>query len=224
MKAVVVGGHSRKIGKTSLMVGLIRELKSLGWTAVKITQHRHGVSSPGKKVDDSTPTERTFVLSEENNPHGRGDTSRFWAAGAKRSLCLRVQRGHLAEAYPMLVEALGSNEFVMIESNSILGFLSPVVYAVVLDGLKRDFKTSARRFLERADALVPVESSIQHRSWPALDPRGLLKKPVFPVSRADYFNCELYRFARQRLHLPDTEPCREVTSQPEPKKELKWRH
>jgi len=212
MKTVVVGGHSRKIGKTSLMVGLIRELKSFHWTAVKITQHCPGVSSPGKKADDSTPTERTVVLSEENNPHGRGDTSRFLAAGAKRSLWLRVQRGHLAQAYPMLVEALCGDEFVMIESNSILDFLSPVAYVVVLDGLKRDFKTSARRFLERADALVPVESGLGNRPWPAVNPRGLPKKPVFAVSHRDYFNPELCRFIQQKLDLADGELCSEGPS------------
>src|SRR6266568_4565110 len=39
MKVVVVGGHSRNIGKTSVMVSLIRGLESLAWTAVKITQY-----------------------------------------------------------------------------------------------------------------------------------------------------------------------------------------
>ena len=40
---VVVGGHSRNIGKTSVVAGLIRKLRDRRWTAVKITQYGHGV-------------------------------------------------------------------------------------------------------------------------------------------------------------------------------------
>jgi len=40
---VVVGGHSRNIGKTSLVAGLIRKLRSHNWTAVKITLYGNGV-------------------------------------------------------------------------------------------------------------------------------------------------------------------------------------
>ena len=42
---VVVGGHSRNIGKTSVVAGLIRRLRDRKWTAVKITQYGHGVCS-----------------------------------------------------------------------------------------------------------------------------------------------------------------------------------
>ena len=35
---VVVGGHSRNIGKTSVVSGLIRRLREYHWTALKITQ------------------------------------------------------------------------------------------------------------------------------------------------------------------------------------------
>ena len=40
---VVVGGHSRNIGKTSLVAGLIRKLRDRKWTALKITQYGNGV-------------------------------------------------------------------------------------------------------------------------------------------------------------------------------------
>ncbi len=40
---VVVGGHSRNIGKTSVVAGLIRKLRDLHWTALKITQYGNGV-------------------------------------------------------------------------------------------------------------------------------------------------------------------------------------
>jgi molybdopterin-guanine dinucleotide biosynthesis protein len=42
MKLVVVGGQGRKVGKTSVITGLIRRLNTLAWTAVKICHHAAG--------------------------------------------------------------------------------------------------------------------------------------------------------------------------------------
>ena len=39
MRLVVVGGQARKVGKTSVIAGLIRGLSGLAWTAVKISHH-----------------------------------------------------------------------------------------------------------------------------------------------------------------------------------------
>lgn len=224
MKAVVIGGHSRNIGKTSVMAGLIRGLRPLNWTAVKVTQYDHEIRSLDGEPCGCAPTEHAFVLTEEKNPRGRGDTCRFLAAGAKRALWLRVRQGKLAEAFPALLEALRSGDSVIIESNSILSFLKPAVYLVVLDSSQRDFKTSARQFLEQADALVPVESRLEARAWPALDPRKLRNKPVFPVSARDYFSPELCRFVRERFRLAEARPLSEALSRPRRKKEPTCQH
>ena len=39
MAIVVVGGHTRNIGKTSVVAGLISALREFNWTALKITQY-----------------------------------------------------------------------------------------------------------------------------------------------------------------------------------------
>ena len=44
-RLLVVGGHTRNIGKTALVVDLIRAFPEAAWTAVKITQYGHGVCS-----------------------------------------------------------------------------------------------------------------------------------------------------------------------------------
>ncbi len=203
MNTVVIGGHSRNIGKTSVMAGLIRSLKEVNWTAVKITQYGHGICSLDGKPCGCAPREHPFVLTEEENPQGRSDTSRFLAAGARRSLWLRVRQGQLAEALPLFHHALSNDDWVMIESNSILNYLKPMLYLVVLDSFRRDFKSSALEYLARADALVPIESRLNPRAWPTLDPRALENKPVFPVPARGYFSSELCRFVRARLGLPD---------------------
>ena len=203
MKIVVVGGHARNIGKTSVMAALIQGLQGLAWTAVKITQYGHGICSRDGEPCGCAPTEHPFVLSEEDDARGRGDTCRYLAAGARRSLWLRVRQGQLAEAFPALWEALGADDHVMIESNSILGLLRPAVYLVVLDSSVRDFKPSARRYVGLADALVTVESRIDAAAWPGLDPRLLSDKPVFSVSPSRYASTDFYRFVWTRLGLQD---------------------
>ena len=45
MKLVVIGGHSRSIGKTSLMAGVIAASHERKWTAIKVTQYGHGICS-----------------------------------------------------------------------------------------------------------------------------------------------------------------------------------
>ena len=41
MAVIVVGGHSRNVGKTSVVAGLISAFSRYSWTAVKISWHRH---------------------------------------------------------------------------------------------------------------------------------------------------------------------------------------
>jgi hypothetical protein len=172
---------------------------------VKITQYGHGVCSLDGQPCGCKPKEHSFVLAEEKDPYSYADTFRFLRAGAKRSLWLRVRKGQLPEAYPFLQGALRREAFVMTESNSILGYLKPSLYLAVLDRSQRDFKSSARHFIGRSDALVPVDSRLDPRAWPALDCRQLENKPVFPVSPPGFFNPQLCRFVCQRLPLPMSE-------------------
>lgn len=199
MKTVVVGGNSRNIGKTSVMTGLIRAFRPLEWTAVKITQYGHGICSLDGQPCECEPKEHPFVLVEEKDPRGPGDTCRFLAAGARRALWLRVREGQLGEGYPLVERATRDDAFVMIESNSILGYLKPSLYLVVLDVSKSDFKSSCLEFLDRADALVPVGAGFGLHQLPASGHRGLKAKPVFPVTTRDYFSDKLCRFVSRRL-------------------------
>ncbi len=201
MKLVVVGGHSRDIGKTAVVTGIIRGLKSLRWTAVKTSVHAHGLETVSGKPVDVGAMECALALTEEDGTHGRGDSGRFFAAGARRSLWLRAQPGRLAEAVPALKQALDDDPFVIIESTSILSFLKPAAHLVVLDSARSELKPCARRFLARADALV-----LDARAWRAIDAASLRNKPVFSVSRRHHVNLELCRFIRRKLRLVEGEP------------------
>jgi hypothetical protein len=197
------------------MAGLIRGLNSFPWTAVKVSQHDHGIPPLERRPHGFAPTALTFVLTEEENLHGDGDSCRYLAAGARRSLWLRVRPGYFGDVIPAPLHALGADEYVMIESNSVLDFLEPALCLLVVDSSERDFKPSARQFLERAHALVPIESRLETRNWPVFDPREFEGKPVFPVSSRDHFSPELCGFVRQRIELSAARPSTHLVTRPE---------
>ena len=86
MKMVVVGGSSRDIGKTSVVVGLIRALPHYHWTAIKLTQYGEQIIPSTGEEQNDTPPEQPFVIQEEADRGGKTDTSRFLKAGARRAL------------------------------------------------------------------------------------------------------------------------------------------
>jgi hypothetical protein len=199
MKLVVVGGQGRKVGKTSVIAGLVRGLNSLAWTAVKISHHGGDADSQDTPSADDFPAHLDFLWSEEKDPNGHGDTSRYLTAGARRALWVRARGGTLAQALPGLLKALEGDEHVIIESNSILAFLKPAVFLLVIDESRQESKASASQFLSRADALVTVGPELKPRVWPGMSFPMLEDKPVFPVSAGEWSNPALSRFVRERL-------------------------
>jgi hypothetical protein len=177
-RILVVGGHSRNIGKTALVVDVIRAFPEAVWTAAKITQYRHGVCAESSAGCSCAPKEHTIALDEERDSTGATDTSRFLAAGAKRALWLRAKQGHLAEAMPLLRSVIADAENVILESNTVLQFLRPVMYLAVLDPRQADFKPSAKRALDRADALI-LRFALRDDAWPGISRALLHHAPAF---------------------------------------------
>ncbi|MGA3235946.1 MAG: hypothetical protein ABSG03_06580 [Bryobacteraceae bacterium] len=201
---VVVGGHSRNIGKTSVAAGLIRHLRDRRWTALKITQYGHGVCSHhGVACGCETEPDHPFALSEEYEP-SRTDSGRFLAAGAERSFWLRTPAGQLRGAADQVRKILAQHENVMVESNSLLELADPDLFLMVMDFAQADFKESSARFLGRADAIVVVDRGID-AAQPGATPvwknvaHGLWEgKPQFPVKPPDYVTRPMVEFVRSR--------------------------
>jgi hypothetical protein len=205
MAIVVIGGHSRSVGKTSVVSGIITRLSHLHWTAFKITQFGHGFCTADGEPCDCQTDEHTVAISEERNrekgdPAGSTDSARYLAAGAVRSFWVRTRIGNLAAAMPRLRKELAAAENAIIESNSILGFLRPDLYLTVLDHATADFKDSARLFLDRADALL-VNASAERLApqWRGVSPRlieGILRFAIVPP---EYVNDAVVAFVEDRL-------------------------
>ena len=200
MAIVVIGGHSRSVGKTSVVAGLISALREYDWTAVKITQYGHGVCSANGAPCDCATADHSWAISEEKDRGGGSDTSRFLVAGASRALWVRTEQGKLAEAMPALRKRLERSGHVIVESNSVLKFLRPDLYLTVLDPNREDFKTSAREFLDRASALILHDgSTITEAAWQRLSLKPVAERPVFRISPPAYVTREIVEFVQSSL-------------------------
>lgn len=198
MALVVVGGHSRSVGKTSVVAGLISALPEFDWTAVKITQYGHGVCSANGEPCDCATGDHSWAITEEHDRSGESDTSRFLTAGAAQVFWVRTEQGRLAEAMPTLRLRLQNAHNAIIESNSILRFLRPDLYLTVLDPSTPDFKTSAREFLDRADAII-LHATKGTPTWNSVSLKPISGRPMFEITPPPYVTPEIAEFVRTRL-------------------------
>jgi hypothetical protein len=188
IRVIVVGGHTRSIGKTQLVCDLIQALPEAQFIAGKITQYGHGVCAQNGDHCGCAPDEHSSAFDWESDAASGTDSARFLVAGARRSFWLRTKQGFLAEGLPLLRNALrdataGNHKTppsLIIESNSLLQFLKPSLYLAVLDPEKEDFKPTAQSALDRADAFVlrrNFSTAVQH--WPQTSAKLLQSKRAF---------------------------------------------
>jgi hypothetical protein len=187
-RVIVVGGHTRSIGKTQLVCDIISTFPRANWIAGKITQYGHGVCAQNGSDCDCAPDEHICAIEWEAHPQSGTDSARFLAAGAKRSFWLRTKQGFLAEGLPLMRDALKQSfpepeedsPPLILESNSLMQFLKPSLYFAVIDPAREDFKNSARVALDRADALVlrgSMDDPTATPSWIKLPANLLRTKP-----------------------------------------------
>jgi hypothetical protein len=213
-RVIVVGGHTRSIGKTQLVCDVISAFPHVKWIAGKITQYGHGVCAQNGDNCDCAPTDHVCAISWEARGDSGTDSARFLAAGALRSFWLRTKQGFLAEGLPLLRQALhdsmelsqGEPTPLIVESNSLLQFLKPSLYLAVIDPAKEDFKDSARAALDRADALVlrGTESVLQAAdpSWMSLPARLLREKPSVSQGEGEPLPEPLHVLVQRTLEAP----------------------
>jgi len=197
---IVIGGHSRSVGKTSVVAGLISALPDSRWTALKITQYGHGICSANGEACDCATPDHAWAVSEERDRSGESDTSRFLVAGADHAWWVRTEQGRLAEAMPRVRQILAGTQNVIIESNSVLRFVKPDLYLTVLDPQTADFKASAQTFLDRADAvLLHSAENSKSPAWERVSLKPVLNRPIFAIYPPQYVSPEVVEFVRARL-------------------------
>jgi hypothetical protein len=213
-RLIVVGGHTRSIGKTQLVCDLIAALPSAKWIAGKITQYGHGVCATNGHDCDCAPTEHIVALDWEMNATAETDSARFREAGAARSFWLRTKQGFLAEGMAPLRQALADAEKispvgglnVIVESNSLMQFVKPSLYVAVLDPAREDFKDSARLVLDRADVFVFRrgfrDNPLTQPPWMQLPPQPLRLKPGLLQREGEGLPEPLFEWVERILQSP----------------------
>ena len=212
-RVIVVGGHTRSIGKTQLVCDIISTFPQANWIAGKITQYGHGVCAQNGNNCDCAPDEHICAIEWEAQQQSGTDSARFLAAGAKRSFWLRTKQGFLAEGLPLMRDALkqtlsGAAEDsppLILESNSLMQFLKPSLYFAVVDPAREDFKDSARVALDRADALVfrgSMDDPAAAPSWIKLPASLLRTKPSVSQREGEALPEPLHVLIERALQAP----------------------
>ena len=201
MPTLLIGGHSRDVGKTSVVAGLIAALAEFRWTAAKITQYGHGVCSANGEPCDCATADHAWAITEEKSRAGDTDTSRFLAAGAEKVFWVRTEQGRLAEAMPAFRQRIAGVKNLILESNSILKFLRPDLYITILDPATEDFKSSAREFLDRADAII-LHQTAGTPAWKNVSLKRVANRPTFEITPPSYVTPEVVEFVRANLLKP----------------------
>ncbi len=141
MAIIVVGGSGRGAGKTALICGLMRALPEISWTAIKITSHAHG---------KSTPIWQETVAGDES------DTARYLAAGARRALLVTADDASLGPIVEQILAECPPPAGVIFESNSVLSCLRPDLCLAAASSLKGEHKASYELVEQRMDAMVEL--------------------------------------------------------------------
>ncbi len=192
MATIVIGGHARNVGKTSIVTAILSAWPERRWSAVKISSHWH-------ETPTNTGIEDVCRIDEELQGGTRTDTGRYVAAGAARSFWIRIRTGCLEEAIPRLMPALNSNPDVIIESNRIVRFVQPDLFLMIVRCGLEDFKESARKTLPLAHAVLYVGSDDSALARDNIPTQLASDIPVFPVPDPQRLTPELTAFIETHL-------------------------
>jgi len=219
-RVIVVGGHTRSIGKTQLVCDLISAFPEAQWVAGKVTQYGHGVCAQNGENCDCAPDEHICAVSWETRADSGTDSGRFLAAGAQRSFWLRTKQGFLAEGLPLLRAALreaalsqsGGLSNLILESNTLLQFVKPSLYLMVVHPAKTDFKESARLQMDRASAFVlrdtlpeGTQAGGKSAAWTGVPLQLLRGRPQFLQREGDVLPSQLVEKVRLMLAKADAD-------------------
>jgi len=189
MALIVIGGHARNVGKTSVGTAIVAAWPQYQWTAVKISSHWH--EEEKNAADENAGN--ICRIDEELLSSGT-DTGRYIAAGAARAFWVRVRQGRMQKAFPQLMPVLSSSSHVIIESNGIVRYVQPDLYLMVVRCGVADFKESALETLPLAHAVVSVGCSDAAVARKSLPDNVASDVPIFPAPDPSKLTPELTEF------------------------------
>jgi molybdopterin-guanine dinucleotide biosynthesis protein len=152
-RIVAVSGLSSNTGKTTLACELIKRLP--GWEAIKLTRGHYrscGKDPSGCCVSDLIRDEPLLRSGRDANYEFGKDTGRFWDAGAINVHWVIVGEDQVAAGIKQALSRVASPG-VIVEGNSFLEYVEPDFAIMCARAGENKVKSSARRNLQKADAL-----------------------------------------------------------------------
>jgi hypothetical protein len=140
---IVVGGHSRGVGKTLLVEQLLRGSAGANWIAVKISAHRH--APDGADVP---------LIEEARDATARTQTGRYLAAGASRAFLVRAPDRALVHAAAFIQSMRAAGAHVIVESNRLVRHVRPDLLLFVVDPRIADWKDSSDECVRSPAAVI----------------------------------------------------------------------
>ena len=150
---VAVSGLSSNTGKTTLVCELLSRLP--GWEAIKLTRGHYrscGKDPQGCCVSDLLRDEPLIRSGRETNYEVGKDTGRFWDAGAANVHWVIVGEDQVEDGIEQALSRVTASG-VIVEGNSFLDYVAADFALMCARAGENKTKASARRTLERADAL-----------------------------------------------------------------------
>ena len=135
------------------MCELLRRLP--GWEAIKLTRGHYrscGKDPQGCCVSDLLRDEPLIRSGREANYEAGKDTGRFWDAGAANVHWVIVGEDQVEDGIKQALSRVNAAG-VLVEGNSFLDYVAADFALMCARAGENKMKTSARRTLERADAL-----------------------------------------------------------------------
>ena len=150
---VAVSGLSSNTVKTTLACQLIQRLPE--WEAIKITRGHYrscGKDPSGCCVSDLLREQPLIRSGHEANYEFGKDTGRFWDAGAVNVHWVIVDENQVEAGINETLSRVKSAG-VIVEGNSFLEYVEPDFAIMCARAGENKLKSSARRNLQKADAL-----------------------------------------------------------------------
>lgn len=127
---IIIGGSSRNVGKTTLVLRLIQKYaKTAAITGLKVTSMRPGEEKFHGSHYNLKPEEFTIV--EETNIYSNKDTSRMLEAGAKKVYYIETPDSLIKEAMESFMLMHPDGNPIVCESRSLRSAIVPGLFILL---------------------------------------------------------------------------------------------
>lgn len=155
MRIITVSGAYSGVGKTSVVTGLLRELKN--WSVLKVTVSHNGSCGKGRNcgVCDSLAGSFSIITDDKIIFQKGKDTARFKAQGAKEVIWLQARPRGLKQGLKRAISKFKKTKGLIIEGTSVLKYIKPSL-AIFIAGRDKDLRAAARIALKKADIVYDI--------------------------------------------------------------------